>query len=157
MTIPLGASLPIRSSCQPGPLGLKHPCGDIPERISPHEAPTWHCSRWGLPCRFGCPSRGALLPHRFTLTPETRGGLFSVALSVGFPRPGVTRHRCFRESGLSSKVALRGHPAIRARQLSSCLTCLGQRCQGAPAPPPQRDLYRPTAPWPTDETATAPR
>ena len=29
-------------------------------------APIRSCSRWGLPCRFGCPSRGALLPHRFT-------------------------------------------------------------------------------------------
>ena len=32
------------------------------------------------------------------------GGLFSVALSVGLPRPGVTRHRFFLESGLSSPV-----------------------------------------------------
>ena len=31
------------------------------------------------------------------------GGLFSVALSVGLPRPGVTRHRCLWESGLSSR------------------------------------------------------
>ena len=46
--------------------------------------------------------------------PASAGGLFSVALSVGLLRPGVTRHRCFVESGLSSKVALRGHPAIRA-------------------------------------------
>jgi len=45
-----------------------------------------------------------------------RGGVFSVALSVGLPRPGVTRHRYFLESGLSStppKVC-RGHPALRA-------------------------------------------
>jgi len=40
---------------------------------SPAEArnsavPIWSCSRWGLPCRFRCRSRGALLPHPFTLT-----------------------------------------------------------------------------------------
>ncbi|EAQ26493.1 hypothetical protein ROS217_14991 [Roseovarius sp. 217] len=36
--------------------------------MSPRAVPIWHCSRWGLPCRSGCPSRGGLLPHRFTLT-----------------------------------------------------------------------------------------
>ena len=48
--------------------------GGEPE-IPPHPclstmpaAPIRSCSRWGLPCRLGCPSRGALLPHRFTLT-----------------------------------------------------------------------------------------
>ncbi|GAC1369819.1 MAG: hypothetical protein NVSMB40_02280 [Aquirhabdus sp.] len=40
-------------------------------------------------------TRGALLPHRFTLTThsyEPFGGLLSVALSVGSHRPGVTWH-----------------------------------------------------------------
>jgi len=31
-------------------------------------APIRSCSRWGLPCRRRCRRRGALLPHRFTLT-----------------------------------------------------------------------------------------
>jgi len=35
------------------------------------------------------------------------GGLFSVALSVRLPCPGVTRHRCFAESGLSSPLQVR--------------------------------------------------
>ena len=49
--------------------------------------------------------------------PRMRGSLFSVALSLGFPRPGITRHRALwcpdfpRES--------RDHPAIRATR------CLG--------------------------------
>ena len=30
-------------------------------------APTWSCSRWGLPCHPRCRGRGALLPHPFTL------------------------------------------------------------------------------------------
>jgi len=33
-----------------------------------HAAPIRFCSRWGLPCRLRCRKRGALLPHRFTLT-----------------------------------------------------------------------------------------
>jgi hypothetical protein len=41
-----------------------------------------------------CHPRGALLPHLFTLAGVLRrvGGLFSVALSVGSRRPGVTWH-----------------------------------------------------------------
>src|SRR3954463_3635980 len=35
---------------------------------------------------------GGLLHHRFTLTAIARGGLFSVALSRGSPRVGVTHH-----------------------------------------------------------------
>src|SRR3546814_5336300 len=60
--------------------------------------PIWSCSRWGLPCRFRCRNRGALLPHRFTLAGLLRdvGGLFSVALSVGSRRPGVTWHLALR-------------------------------------------------------------
>ncbi len=58
-----------------------------------HEVPIWHCSRWGLPCRSCCHVRGGLLLHRFTFSPQVRGSLFSVALSLGLPPPGVTRHR----------------------------------------------------------------
>ena len=38
----------------------------------------------------------------FSPFPLCRGGLFSVALSLGFPPPGVTRHRVSMEPGLSS-------------------------------------------------------
>ena len=58
-------------------------------------SPIWSCSRWGLPCRRCYQRRGALLPHLFTLTatgPADRGGLFSVALSVGSRPPGITWH-----------------------------------------------------------------
>ena len=64
--------------------------------------PAWPCSRWGLPCDSRCRKPGALLPHRFTLAcalpAEAIGGLFSVALSVGSRRPGVTRHPALRSS-----------------------------------------------------------
>ena len=35
---------------------------------APRRGPIWHCSRWGLPCRYCCQQRGGLLPHRFILT-----------------------------------------------------------------------------------------
>jgi hypothetical protein len=64
-------------------------------RCGPHlRVPIWSCSGWGLPCHSCCHERGALLPHHFTLTVPVRGlgGMFSVALSVGSRRPGVTWH-----------------------------------------------------------------
>ena len=115
-------------AANPGLSGVGIPAGGIarlsPTDRPPREAPIWHCSGWGLPCRSCYQSRGGLLPHRFTVTtllpkadPRGRGSLFSVALSLGLPPPGVTRHPCQRESGLSSIPDLirdRGHPALRA-------------------------------------------
>ena len=81
-----------------------------------HTVPIRFCSRWGLPCRLRCRKRGALLPHRFTLTAGTfpggtgRGGLFSVALSLGSPPPDVIRHRMSKEPGLSSPATFRSLP-----------------------------------------------
>jgi hypothetical protein len=58
-------------------------------------SPIWSCSGWGLPCH------AALSPHAVrsyrTVSPlpdplRAIGGLFSVALSVGSRRPGVTWH-----------------------------------------------------------------
>ena len=99
---------------------------------APREAPIWHCSGWGLPCRPCCQVRGGLLPHRFTITPASRGRLFSVALSLGLPPPGVTRHPCQRESGLSSDLATRGHPALRARgELGVPRACVNRKAPQA--------------------------
>ena len=47
--------------------------------------------------------RWALTPPFHPYPRSDRGGLFSVALSLGLPPPGVTRHRSFMESGLSSR------------------------------------------------------
>jgi hypothetical protein len=95
------------------------PGGDAetPLPVARRAAPIWSCSRWGLPCRFRCRSRGGLLPHRFTLTfPANRaGGLFSVALSLGSPPPAVSRHRVSVEPGLSSPD---GYPSSAAIQPS---------------------------------------
>ena len=65
-------------------------CGHCAARF-----PIWSCSRWGLPCRWCCHPRGALLPHHFTLTGAACAALrryLSVALSVGSRPPGVTWH-----------------------------------------------------------------
>lgn len=99
MAIPLGRRSPVASRDQPGrraetPVGPWFPTG--------RPAPIRSCSRWGLPCRDRCRPRGALLPHPFTLTRPEPGGLLSVALSLGSPPPGVTRHRVSVEPGLSS-------------------------------------------------------
>lgn len=117
--IPLGRRLPGVSSNLPGradldidPAGVALACG------TRRAVPIRSCSRWGLPCRRRCRRRGALLPHRFTLAAAyatLRGGLFSVALSLGSHPPDVIRHRLSTEPGLSSPAAFRlrrsGRPA----------------------------------------------
>ena len=128
MTIPLCAALPRRFSCQPGhswaETSLAEVSGSLAAdaRTFPREAPIRHCSGWGLPCRPGYPVRGGLLLHRFTLTPSTascnRGGLFSVALSLGLPPPGITRHPVFMESGLSSHTLRRTRSSSHPRPVA---------------------------------------
>ncbi|EKX55622.1 hypothetical protein D516_4104 [Rhodobacter sp. AKP1] len=116
MTIPLAPPLPTGSSCQPGFLGLRRPCGDIPERIRPARNPYSALLRVGLamPVLLPVPRWALTPPFHPCPGPEGRwGGLFSVALSLGLPRPGVTRHPCPMESGLSSRPKARGHPATR--------------------------------------------
>jgi hypothetical protein len=81
--------------------------GKAPGPVARPHSPIWSCSRWGLPCRRRYRNRGALLPHRFTLTAASkdRGGLISVALSLRSLSPGVTRHRLSVEPGLSSTAS----------------------------------------------------
>jgi hypothetical protein len=92
---------------------LTTPCGVIAlRRTSRVAVPIRSCSRCGLPCRFRCRTRGALLPHLFTLTTPTprrekASGSFSVALSLGSPPPDVIRHRLSMEPGLSSPATFR--------------------------------------------------
>ena len=105
MAIPLGRPLPSASCDRPEQRRGGSP--GTPGSPGVPAAPTWSCSRWGFPCRRRCRRRGALLPHRFTLAarpalPGQAGGVLSVALSLGSPPPGVTRHRISVEPGLSS-------------------------------------------------------
>ena len=106
--IPLGWALLPGSSDLPGGLAHRagtHPAGSVSlllliqtHRTSGNFLPIWSCSVWGLPCPRHYCRGGALLPHLFTLTPPVpkdpmhsydrslpnrRGGMFSVALSVG--------------------------------------------------------------------------
>ncbi len=106
MAIHLGRPLPDASRDLPG-RRRGNPPGPQVLRPGQPAVPTWSCSRWGLPCHPRRRGRGALLPHPFTLAcrrPEGlwAGGLLSVALSLGSPPPGVTRHRVSVEPGLSS-------------------------------------------------------
>jgi len=99
--------------------------------------PIRFCSRWGLPCRLRCRSRGALLPHLFTLTrlaacaatarqarglaaPEPRrggGGRFvlcgtfpKVTLAGRYPAPYVKGARTFLPGGLSTPAGAAVRP-----------------------------------------------
>lgn len=67
-------------------------------------------------CALAAPFRPCrqLLPRRaFTLKGRRPGGgVFSVALSLGSPPAGVTRHRRSVEPGLSSAVSRRGRPNL---------------------------------------------
>ncbi len=109
MAIHLGRPLPDASRDLPG-RRRGNPPGPQVLRPGQPAVPTWSCSRWGLPCHPRRRGRGALLPHPFTLACRRAdgalaGGLLSVALSLGSPPPGVTRHRVPVEPGLSSPGA----------------------------------------------------
>ena len=100
-TISLGRLLPAGSSSLPAdvPAFTEAPCGRGFPLI-------WPCCRWGLPCRWSHPQRGALLPHHFTLTGIASGGILSVALSVGLLRLDVIKHQA-RQSGMTRSSAVR--------------------------------------------------
>ena len=99
-------------------------CVEQPTRIATRKpvrwqrrgAPSGHPYSVLLPVGFTMPT--ALLKSRCALTapfhpdPHEAGGLFSVALSLGLPPPGVTRHRVSVEPGLSSGPATR--PIMRS-------------------------------------------
>ena len=111
--IRLGRRLPGASSNLPERLARTDP------RTWPRTTPIRSCSRWGLPCRLRCRTRGALLPHRFTLAAgqirdAARGGLLfcgtvpearlavAGANSAGrYPAPFVRGARTFLPTALS--------------------------------------------------------
>ena len=166
MTIPLTCALPRRLQLPTRTCWGK----SIPAFLRKHAVPIWHCSRWGLPCRPCCQRRGGLLPHLFTLTLADQRGLFSVALSVEFPRPGVTRHRCLLESGLSSQGAgetrARKQPSSLPREdrpsVSSAMASTGFEFGEPPAAncfsqKEGRSPQHKAAPWPKGDSAVVRR
>ena len=82
--IRLGPMLPSASRNLPGRWA-----GNSPES-RPSTAPIRSCSRWGLPCRSCCQSRGGLLPHPFTLATETVAVCFLWHFPWGRPRRPLT-------------------------------------------------------------------
>ncbi len=125
MTIHLVLPLRTGSSCQPG-LQAEATLQGYPGTGSHlREVPIRHCSGWGLPCRSGCPSRGGLLPHRFTLTMQSWRSVFCgafpwVAPAGRYPAPlphgartFLARRRRARSSDLPHRVADIGRLAAR--------------------------------------------
>ena len=116
MAIPLGRSLPSASCDRPerrreGPPGI------------PANGDACRSYLVLLPVGFSLPpplpaARCALTapfhPCRPPGIPRRTGGVLSVALSLGSPPPGITRHRTSVEPGLSSPrlAAESGHPAV---------------------------------------------
>ncbi len=64
--------------------------------------PIWSCSVRGFACHRRYRRRGALLPHLFTLTSVSQGGIFSVPLVRQVTLPGSYPAHCPAEFGLSS-------------------------------------------------------
>jgi hypothetical protein len=122
VNIPLGPRLPGNlNSERPGGIGAGNP-GPPPRGDG--RLPIGSCSRWGLPCRPSHLGRGALLPHRFTLTPANRGGFFSVALSCDSRRLVVNQHPALWSSDFPPAPAPFGvgasvHPGHSGKRRSS--------------------------------------
>src|SRR4051795_5804853 len=90
--IHLGLPLPAGSSGLPA--GIGRAALERLRRTAADRRPSWPCSGWVFPSHTGHPVCGGLLHRRFTLTSTSvrrlgTGGLFSVALSRGFPRVAV--------------------------------------------------------------------
>ncbi|SUZ30466.1 hypothetical protein ROE7235_00188 [Roseibaca ekhonensis] len=106
-------------------LGLKRPCGGI-LTDRPRVKSLFDIAPGGA-CHAGPVARPAVGSYpTVSPLPCMHGGLFSVALSLGLPRPGVTRHRRFMEPGLSSRARPRGHPTIRIGLAHMLRTRAGQ-------------------------------
>jgi hypothetical protein len=81
-----------------------------------HAVPMRFCSRWGLPCRLRCRNRGALLPHRFTLT--------AASAPYFLPLPGGGNARRYAFCGTVPGVAPAGrYPAPHVHGARTFLPC----------------------------------
>ncbi len=69
-----------------------------------HPLPIWPCFQRGLPSRLVTQTRRALLPHDFTLTSASRGGLFLWHFPSGRPAPRCRGRCALLKSGLSSPI-----------------------------------------------------
>ena len=133
--IPLGRRLPGASSNLPGRPDLDTTPKPRACARRLRAVPIRSCSRWGLPCRRRCRRRGALLPHRFTLTAAQRNaprrsvlcGTFPGLAPAGrYPAPLVHGARTFLPGNLS---VLPERPSGRLTQRG--MGALGRRRQEA--------------------------
>ena len=97
--------------------GLKRPTRESLRTRAPTakrwiHSPIWSCSGWGLPCRGVLPAARCALTAPFHPYPASRGGIFSVALSVGSRPPGVTWHPARRSPDFPPDHAARRDRAI---------------------------------------------
>ena len=122
MAIHLGRPLPDASRDRPGQR-RGNPLAGMRCKVALTKIPARCPYLVLLPVGFAVPqtlpsARCALTApfHPYPPTLRQAGGLLSVALSLGSPPPGVTRHRVSVEPGLSSPVAVTrhkgSHPAV---------------------------------------------
>jgi len=109
------------SSNLPGRRAWHRPAALSLARTARYAVPIRFCSRWGLPCRLRCRTRGALLPHLFTLTClrslRCYGGRFvlcgtfpGVTPAGRYPAPHVKGARTFLPGGLSAPAGAAVRP-----------------------------------------------
>jgi hypothetical protein len=103
---------------------VKQPTRTLERKRAVPRVPIWSCSAGGLPCRPAHAVRGALLPHRFTLT-STRSlaapGDRRFVLCCTFRRvaaPGRYPACCPWELGLSSALRRRSSDPLHARSIT---------------------------------------
>ncbi len=98
-------------------------------------------------------ARGAVRSYRtlspLPATPKHAGGLLSVALSLGSPPPGVTRHRVSVEPGLSSRRAIKPDKRPSSRLILSPRYRLAQAWSTHAARTPARRSRVWVSAWPS--------
>ncbi len=160
MTIPLPPVLPRAVKLPTRTPGLKLPAvvsaGAGACALAVADLTTWGpysaLLRVGLAIPFLLPRPWwALTPpfHHHRGVPErtrNHGSLFSVALSLGLPPPGVTRHPSFMESGLSSGFPAVIQPSARgAAYAGAVVASTGKRAARSQAKPASTPSNPPSA------------
>lgn len=87
----------------------------------------------GGACRASSVARPAVGSYpTVSPSPSMLSSFFSVALSLGLPQPGVTRHPCLMESGLSSHILqyTRSSSHPRPRRLRLLAVCVNSKATG---------------------------
>ncbi len=121
---------------------LTSPCGVFADRERTRVAvPIRSCSRCGLPCRFRCRTRGALLPHLFTLTapsfippPQAGEGRVGKRFVLCGTVPGVAPAWCYQAPYVDgARTFLPSHLSVIAGRPSGRLTLCAWGLRAAPS------------------------